>query len=137
MCIRDSFKLSSGTWVNVGAMRAAVLAAGSPYIHDAVFVGQDRDELGMLVFLSDVAARLSDAGVQTWLSDLLKVLAHRAGGSSQRVARALVLEQPPSIAAGEITDKGTINQRAVIMARQAMVERLYSSAREPGVVVLS
>ena len=135
--IAEDFKLSSGTWVNVGAMRSTVLAAGSPYIHDVVFVGQDRDELGMLVFLSPVAAQLSDAGVQAWLSDLLKELARRAGGGSQRVTRALVLDQPPSIAAGEITDKGTINQRAVILARQATVERLYSSAPEPGVVVLS
>lgn len=135
--IAEDFKLSSGTWVNVGAMRAAVLAAGSPYIHDVAFVGQDRDELGMLVFLSAVATRLSDTGAQAWLSDLLKILAHRAGGGSQRVTRALVLEQPPSIAAGEITDKGTINQRAVIQARQAMVERLYASVREPDVVVLS
>ncbi|WP_202627030.1 feruloyl-CoA synthase [Steroidobacter agaridevorans] len=135
--IAEDFKLSSGTWVNVGAMRAAVLAAGTPYIHDVVFVGQDRDELGMLVFLSAGGSRLSSAGVQTWLGDLLKVLAHRAGGGSQRVTRALVLEQPPSIVAGEITDKGTINQRAVILARQAMVERLYSSDRERDVVVLS
>jgi feruloyl-CoA synthase len=133
--IAEDFKLSSGTWVNVGAMRAAVLAAGSPYIHDVVFVGQDRDELGMLVFLSAVATRIAD--VQAWLSDLLKQLALRAGGGSQRVTRALILEQPPSIAAGEITDKGTINQRAVIGARQARVERLYSAAREPDVVVLS
>lgn len=135
--LAEDFKLSSGTWVNVGAMRSAVLAAGVPYIHDVVFVGQDRDELGMLVFLTDVAKRLNDAGVQTWLSDLLKVLSQAAGGSSQRVTRALVLDQPPSIAAGEITDKGTINQRAVILARQAVVDRLYSSAGEPGVVVLS
>jgi feruloyl-CoA synthase len=135
--IAEDFKLSSGTWVNVGAMRAAVLAAGSPYIHDVVFVGQDRDELGMLVFLSTVATRLSADGVQTWLSDLLKVLAHQAGGSSQRVTRALVLEEPPSIALGEITDKGTINQRAVISARQEMVERLYSEDRGSGVAVLS
>lgn len=149
--IAEDFKLSSGTWVNVGAMRAVVLAAGSPYIHDVVFVGQDRDELGMLIFLTAAASRLSaqldsnaayheiagDVGVRMWLSDLLKALAHRAGGSSQRVTRALVLDQPPSIAAGEITDKGTINQRAVISARQAMVERLYAAARDPGVVMLS
>ncbi|HVK80287.1 MAG TPA: AMP-binding protein, partial [Verrucomicrobiae bacterium] len=86
----EEFKLSSGTWVNVGAMRAAVLAAGTPYIHDVVFVGQDRDELGMLVFPSAFVTRLSDA--QAWLSDLLKALAHRAGGGSQRVARALILD---------------------------------------------
>jgi feruloyl-CoA synthase len=114
-----------------------VLAAGSPYIHDVVFVGQDRDELGMLVFLSAMSSRLSADGVHEWLTELLAQIALRAGGGSQRVTRALVLEQPPSVAAGEITDKGTINQRAVIQGRQAMVERLYSSQRSPGVVVLS
>jgi feruloyl-CoA synthase len=133
--IAEDFKLSSGTWVNVGAMRAAALAAGSPYLHDVVFVGQDRDELGMLVFPSVAAERLSD--VQAWLAELLRTLSQRAGGGSQRVTRALVLTQPPSMVAGEITDKGTINQRAVILARQAMVEQLYAAHHEPGVVVLS
>ena len=149
--IAEDFKLSSGTWVNVGAMRAAVLTAGSPYLHDVVFVGRDRAELGMLVFLSSVAHRLcphldgsatyrdiaADARVHAWLRELLEQLAARAGGGSQRIARALILEQPPSIAAGEITDKGTINQRAVIQARQAAVESLYSSERPAHVVVLS
>jgi feruloyl-CoA synthase len=148
--IAEDFKLSSGTWVNVGAMRAAVLAAGTPYLHDVVFVGHDRDQLGMLVFLSAVADRLcphlngsaryhdiaGDATVHAWLSELLERLAARASGGSQRIARALILDQPPSIAAGEITDKGTINQRAVIQARQAAVELLYSDQRPPRVVVL-
>ncbi|HEY0940997.1 MAG TPA: feruloyl-CoA synthase [Steroidobacter sp.] len=149
--IAEDFKLSSGTWVNVGAMRAAVLAAGSPYLHDVVFVGSDRDELGMLVFLSGAASRLcphlngsamyrdiaGDARVLAWLRELLAQLAARASGGSQRVARALILDEPPSIAAGEVTDKGTINQRAVIQARQAAVELLYSSERSARVVVLS
>jgi feruloyl-CoA synthase len=149
--IAEDFKLSSGTWVNVGAMRAAVLAAGTPYLHDVVFAGHDRDELGMLVFLSSVANRLcphldSDAAyhevagderVHAWLRELIGQLAARAGGGSQRIVRALILDQPPSIAAGEITDKGTINQRAVLQNRRAAVERLYSSSRAPDVVVLS
>jgi feruloyl-CoA synthase len=148
--IVEDFKLSSGTWVNVGAMRAAVLAAGMPYLHDVVFVGHDRDELGMLVFLSSAAGGLChsagpepayaqiavDAGVRGWLRDLLHRLAARAGGSSQRIVRALILDQPPAISAGEITDKGTLNQRAVIQRRQAAVELLYSSADDPRVVVL-
>lgn len=149
--IAEDFKLSSGTWVNVGAMRATVLAAGTPYLHDVVFVGSDRDELGMLVFLSGAANRLCphlnssatyrdiacDASVFAWLRQLLDQLAARAGGGSQRVARALILDEPPSVAAGEVTDKGTINQRAVIQARQADVELLYSSERSTRVVVLS
>jgi feruloyl-CoA synthase len=148
--IVEDFKLSSGTWVNVGAMRAAVLAAGMPYLHDVVFVGHDRDELGMLVFLSSAAVGLcqsagpepayaqiaADAGVRAWLRDLLHRLAARAGGSSQRVVRALILDQPPAISTGEVTDKGTLNQRAVIQCRQAAVDLLYSSADDPRVVVL-
>jgi feruloyl-CoA synthase len=146
----EDFKLSSGTWVNVGAMHSAVLTAGRPYLHDVVFAGHDRGELGMLVFLSGVANRLcqtpgrdaayqelaADAGVHAWLRELLGQLAARAGGSSQRIVRALVLDQPPSIAAGEITDKGTINQRAVLQSRQAEVELLYSADSHPRRVVL-
>lgn len=135
--IAEDFKLSSGTWVNVGAMRAAALAAGAPYVHDVVLTGHDRDELGMLVFLSTTARQLSEAQVQQWLRGLLELLAARAGGSSQRVVRALILEQPPSIAAGEITDKGSLNQRAVLQSRRDAVETLYSSVRDARVVVLS
>jgi feruloyl-CoA synthase len=135
--IAEDFKLSSGTWVNVGAMRAAALAAGAPHLHDVVLTGHDRDELGMLVFLSATARQLSDTQVQEWLRGLLEQLAARAGGSSQRIVRALILEQPPSIAAGEITDKGSINQRAVLQSRRAAVEKLYSSVRDERVVVLS
>jgi feruloyl-CoA synthase len=129
--IVEDFKLSSGTWVNVGALRAAVLAAGAPHVHDVVFAGHDRDELGMLVFLTAVP----DTGVHAWLRGLLAELAARAGGSSQRIVRAVVLDDPPSMAAGEITDKGTINQRAVLESRRAAVELLYSP--DPRVVVLS
>lgn len=146
----EDFKLSSGTWVNVGAMRAAVLAAGMPYLHDVVFVGHDRDELGMMVFLSGAASGLcrsvgrepayeeiaADAGVRAWLHQLLDRLAARAGGSSQRIVRALILDRPPAVSAGEITDKGTINQRAVIQCRQAAVERLYAPVTDPRVVVV-
>ena len=135
--IAEDFKLSSGTWVNVGAMRAAALAAGSPHVHDVVLTGHDRDELGMLVFLSAAGRQLSDDRAQAWLRGLLEQLAARAGGSSQRIVRALILDQPPSIAAGEVTDKGSINQRAVLQSRRAAVEMLYSSLHDSRVVVLS
>jgi feruloyl-CoA synthase len=148
--IAEDFKLSSGTWVNVGALRAMVLAAGTPYLHDVVFAGHDRDELGMLVFLSGIARRLcphldgeaayhevaGDARVHAWLRELLEQLAARAGGSSQRIVRALILDQPPSVSAGEITDKGTINQRAVLQLRQHAVELLYSPDGSARVAVL-
>jgi feruloyl-CoA synthase len=135
--IAEDFKLSSGTWVNVGALRAAVLVAGAPYVQDVVLTGHDRDVLGMLVFLTADARQLSDAQLQAWLRGLLEQLAARAGGSSQRIVRALILEQPPSIAAGEVTDKGSINQRAVLQARPAAVEMLYAPVRDARVVVLS
>lgn len=134
--IAEDFKLSSGTWVNVGAMRAAVLAAGAPHVHDVVLTGHDRDELGMLVFLS-ATSDLSEEQAHVWLRGLLQQVAARAGGSSQRIVRALILEQPPSLPAGEVTDKGSINQRAVLRSRQAQVEMLYSSAPDARVVVLS
>ncbi|MET0533189.1 MAG: feruloyl-CoA synthase [Steroidobacter sp.] len=146
--IAEDFKLSSGTWVNVGALRAAVLAAGMPYLHDIVLAGHDRDQLGMLVFLSASARQLcphqaeyrqiaTDEKVRDWLRQLLEQLASRASGSSQRIVRAVILEQPPSVAAGEITDKGSINQRAVLQSRGAVVELLYSSSDDPRVVMLS
>ena len=148
--LAEDFKLSSGTWVNVGAMRALVHAAANPHLHDVVFTGHDRDELGMLVFLSPAARQLcahldgdaayhavaGDASVQAWLRDLLQQLAAKASGSSQRIVRALILDVPPSSPAGEITDKGTINQRAVLQHRQAAVELLYSPNGDTRVVVL-
>jgi feruloyl-CoA synthase len=102
------------------------------------------------VFLSAIARRLcphldpdapyhevaSDARVQVWLRELLDRLAARASGSSQRIVRAVILDQPPSISAGEITDKGTINQRAVLQCRQVAVDLLYSSGAGPRVAVL-
>ena len=149
--LAEDFKLSSGTWVNVGAMRATVHAAGNPHLHDVVFTGHDRDELGMLVFLSPAARQLcphldgdaayhevaGDAQVQAWLRELLQHLGAKASGSSQRIVRALILDVPPSSAAGEITDKGTINQRSVLQHRQASVELLYSPNGDTRVAVLS
>jgi feruloyl-CoA synthase len=113
----ENFKLASGTWVHVGPVRLAVIAACSPHIADAVICGHDRAELGALVFLApggDVAA------IATALA------AQREIASSARIARVLVLDEPPSIDAGEITDKGYINQRAVRERRANDVARLFS-----------
>jgi len=146
--ITEDFKLISGTWVNVGALRGAVINAGAPYIHDAVITGHDRDTLGMLVFLLPAASALSsrlqagasladiagDPEVRAWAQALLDRLAAQATGSSHRIERAILLAEPASMERGEVTDKGSINQRAVLKARAALVERLY--AAEPGPALL-
>ena len=123
--VAEDFKLTTGTWVNTGAIRVKLIAAGNPIIQDAVVTGHDRDEIGALVFLSPAAK--DDA--RTKLSQVLKELA-KEGGSSTHPTRLLVMSEPPSIDAGEITDKGYINQRAVLERRAALVERLYSDAQD-------
>jgi feruloyl-CoA synthase len=123
--VAEDFKLTTGTWVNTGAIRVKLIAAGNPIIQDAVVTGHDRDEIGALVFLSPAAKE----DVRTKLSQILKELA-REGGSSTHPTRLLVMSEPPQIDAGEITDKGYINQRAVLERRAALVERLYSDAQD-------
>jgi len=123
--VAEDFKLSTGTWVHVGALRVKLIAAGDPLIQDAVITGHDRAEIGALVFLSPAAKGMDVR------EKLLQVLEGFAGEpSSTRLARVLVLSEPPSIDANEITDKGYLNQRAVLERRAALVEKLYSSAAE-------
>ncbi len=121
--VAEDFKLTTGTWVNVGAVRVQLIAAGDPLIQDAVITGHDRDEVGALVFLTPAAKELSPEAVRAWLSGALKKL---QGGSSMRPTRLLVTTEPPSIDANEITDKGYMNQRAVLERRAALVEKLYT-----------
>jgi feruloyl-CoA synthase len=126
--VAEDFKLSSGTWVHVGAVRIALLAAASPLLQDAVITGHDQDEVGALVFLSPaVATDLEPAAVRARIAAALTALASSSGGSSTHPTRALVLTEPPSIDADEITDKGYINQRAVRERRAALVERLHAT----------
>jgi feruloyl-CoA synthase len=122
--VAEDFKLSTGTWVNAGAVRVALIAAGDPLIQDAVITGHDRNELGALVFLTPKAKELSPEAVRAWLSGALKKM---QGSSSMRPTRLLVMTEPPSIDANEITDKGYMNQRAVLERRATLVEQLYSS----------
>lgn len=113
----ENFKLASGTWVHVGEVRLALVAACSPLVADAVICGHDRDELGALLFL---------APGQT-AAQLPALLArHATGTSSTRITRALILTEPANIDAGEITDKGYLNQRALLDRRAADVERLFT-----------
>ena len=121
--VAEDFKLTSGTWVNVGAVRVKLIAAADPLVQDAVITGHDRDEIGALVFLSAAAKDRSD--VRERLSAALAKLAAE-GGSSTHPRRLLVMSEPPLIDANEITDKGYINQRAVLERRAALVEQLHA-----------
>jgi feruloyl-CoA synthase len=127
--VAEDFKLSTGTWVNVGAVRVRLIAAADPLVQDAVITGHDRNEVGALVFLSPPTKDMSQPAVQSRLSAALQKLAQE-GGSSTYPARILIMNEPPSIDANEITDKGYINQRAVLERRAALVEKLYSTSSD-------
>jgi len=148
----ENFKLSSGTWVNVGTLRTAVIAATAPVIEDAVITGHDRDEVGLLIFPSlagitgltphlgskaALADRLADPRVRQAIIDGLARHNALTQGSSMRIGRCLMLIEPPSIDAGEITDKGYLNQRAVLAQRAELVGRLYADPPHPEVIVIS
>jgi feruloyl-CoA synthase len=148
----ENFKLASGTWVNVGTLRTAVIAAAAPIIEDAVITGHDRDEIGLLIFpsLAGIAAltphlastatladRLADRQVRQAVVQGLARHNAEVGGSSMRIGRCLLLIEPPSIDASEITDKGYLNQRAVLRQRAALVERLHADKTHPQVIVIA
>jgi feruloyl-CoA synthase len=104
----------------VGELRVALIAACSPHVADAVIAGHDRHEVGALVFLAP--GRTSSVELA---AELAAALSRQVGSSSTRVARLLILTEPASIDAGEITDKGYLNQRAILERRAALVEALY------------
>jgi feruloyl-CoA synthase len=148
--IAENFKLSSGTWVNVGALRIALIAACDPVVADAVVTGHDRDEIALIVFPSLAGCRslcphlppdaplerlIGEGAVREALGRGLARHNAQAGGSSRRVARALLVAEPPSIDRGEITDKGYINQRAVLRNRTGLVALLHASPASPDIVV--
>jgi feruloyl-CoA synthase len=138
----EDFKLASGTWVSVGPLRARFVAACAPLLRDVVIAGINRDELSALVVLDldgcrvvnpalpagDLAAAASDPIVRQAFADRLKEFAAEATGSSTRITRARLLDTPLSIDKGEVTDKGSINQRAVLDHRAGLIDELYSPA---------
>jgi feruloyl-CoA synthase len=141
--LAEDFKLSTGTWVSVGPLRMKFIAHCSPYVKDVVIAGHDRDELTALIFRdADACGRIagdaSRTGAQAPLrplfESLLATFAESATGSSNRIERAVILEAPPSIDAGEITDKGSINQRAVLAHRASLVADLYTKPSPPHVI---
>ncbi len=118
--LNEDFKLSTGTWVSAGPLRMKFLAHFGELVQDVVLAGPDRDFLTALVF---PAPRATEAEIRRRLNDFASL----ATGSSTLVQRLAILTEPPSIEAGEITDKGTINQRAVRERRAALVDTLYQS----------
>ena len=145
----EDFKLTSGTFVHVGSLRTAAIAAASPLIHDAVVTGQDRPYIGLLAWPNLEACRrlcarpgatpaevAGDETVAERIREGLRAHNRSSTGSSMRVARALLMAEPASIDAGEITDKGYVNQRATLERRAALVERLYSEPPGAGVIVV-
>jgi len=137
--VAEDFKLSTGTWVNMASVRGAIVKTFSPYVRDAVLTGLNLDHIGALLFPDVEACRSIDAGlvqasdadiaahpaVRAIFQERLDALAAGSTGSSTFVARAIILGEPPSVDAHEITDKGSINQRAVMAARAPLVEGLY------------
>ena len=148
--LAEDFKLLSGTWVHVGALRVALLAAASPALQDAVIAGADRSEVALLSWLNAAGCqRLIGDGAPSALPELARhpvVRAHVARaitewnaahpGSSERVARVLLLADPPSIDANEITDKGYINQRLALERRANEVARVFAETPDDEVIVL-
>jgi feruloyl-CoA synthase len=147
--LAEDFKLSTGTWVSVGPLRARILAAAAGLAQDVVITGHDRGFAGALVFPNvaacrDAAGLSADAPAADILAhpvvvrrfrEALGGLAHESTGSSTFVARALVLDQPPSLDAREITDKGSINQKVVLQQRAALVDELYAPVPSARVLI--
>ena len=125
--LAEDFKLSSGTWVHVGALRVQAIEALAPIAQDIVIAGHDRTDIGLLIFpAAAFRDRIADAEVQEMIKTGLRRLKETNIGTCACATRAVLLQEPPSIDAGEITDKGYINQRAVLERRAATVEWLYA-----------
>ncbi|MBU6260699.1 MAG: feruloyl-CoA synthase [Burkholderiales bacterium] len=132
--VAEDFKLTSGTWVSVGTLRVRVVSALSPYAQDAVITGHDRSEIGALIFLTEAGRALPPAQIAEHVRAGLRQLASEGGGSSQTPARALLLPDTPDAAAGEITDKGYVNQRLVLARRADFVHALHAEPLDPRVI---
>jgi feruloyl-CoA synthase len=135
--LAEEFKLASGTWVRATILRTQLIDALQPYVHDLVIAAPDKPWLGALVWL-DATACAEAGGPDIWRPALARLLAAfngRPGGSSTRVMRLLPLDELPSAATGEVTDKRSINGRRVLERRAADVARLYAEPADPQVVV--
>jgi feruloyl-CoA synthase len=148
--IAEDFKLASGTWVSVGPLRARFVAACAPLVRDVVIAGLNRDEISAIVVLdldgcrlinpalaaNDIAAAASDTEVRQAFRERFAQFLASSTGSSNRITRAILLDAPLSIDRGEVTDKGSINQRAVLEHRSRLIEELYSPMPASHVITL-
>ena len=148
----EDFKLTSGAWVNNARLRASVNAFGQPYMLEVVPAAPNRNELTALIFPNlpalrarftdasaaapDDAAFLASAAVRAFFADIFAQHNRAHGGSSERFARCLLLTTPPRLDANETTDKGYINQLAVLANRAAEIERLYQAQPDVEVIVI-
>ncbi len=132
--VAEDFKLTSGTWVSVGTLRLKVVSALAPYAQDVVVTGHDRSEIGALIFLTEAGRALPRHTIVAHVQAALRALRQEGAGSSQTPARALLLPDAPSLATGEVTDKGYVNQRLVLARRAADVEALYATPCNPLVI---
>ena len=142
--IAEDFKLATGTFVSVGPLRAKIIAAFAPYIQDVVITGINCKEVGALVFTTPLVRVLAGLGPDAPLQQVLEAapvaahfqrvmneLALSATGSASRIARLHLMLEPPSLDKGEVTDKGSLNQRAVLMHREALVLQLHADTAHP------
>ena len=148
--IAEDFKLASGTWVSVGPLRARFIAAFAPIVRDVVIAGINRDEVSALAVLdldgcrlinpalpvNDLAATASDPQVRKAFRERLTKFLATATGSSTRITRAVLIDTPLSIDRGEVTDKGSINQRAVLEHRAALIDEIYAPETAAHVITL-
>jgi len=149
--LAEDFKLATGTWVSVGPLRAALIAHCAPLVRDVVLAGAERDEVTALIFPDIDACRgiapdlandapaphvLGDPRVRSAFAGKLASFAAASTGTSGRVVRAILLAEPASLDIGEMTDKGSINQRAVLAHRAATVEALYADPLPPHIIVV-
>jgi feruloyl-CoA synthase len=145
----EDFKLMSGTFVHVGSLRVAAIAAASPVIQDAVVAGQDKEFVGLLAWPNVLACRQiagdANATAEALIAHPKVIETVRAGmakhnaanpGSSQQIKRVILMAEPPSIDGNELTDKGYINQRATLERRSALVDRLYAATPDKDVIVV-
>ncbi|MEH2531346.1 feruloyl-CoA synthase [Bradyrhizobium sp. AZCC 1588] len=145
----EDFKLTTGTFVHVGSLRTDAIAAATPVVHDALVTGQDRPFIGLLAWPNLHACRQIVGNPDATFEEVVKhpqviaclkrgLEAHNASatGSSMRIARAMLMAEPPSIDGNELTDKGYINQRAGLERRAALVEKLYADKPGDDVIVL-
>jgi feruloyl-CoA synthase len=146
----EDFKLTTGTFVHVGSLRTDAIAAATPVVHDALVAGQDRPFIGLLAWPNLHACRQVVGNPDATFADVVRhpdviaclkrgLEAHNASttGSSMRIARAMLMAEPPSIDGNELTDKGYINQRAGLERRADLVARLYADRPDQDVIILN